>query len=101
MSRRDFLAEQVAALQPFDFVVVGPSSTAVGAVEVARDEAGALTVAVLRPDSPPTPPEVPTATADPGAAADLADKLLREALAAEEAAPLDVRHGSRRAEHEA
>jgi hypothetical protein len=101
MTRRDFLADQIAALQPFDFFVVAPSATAVGAVEVAREQAGGLSVVVLRADAASGTPEPPTPTADAGAAADLADKLLREALAADEAAALDVRHGSRRAEHEA
>src|SRR5437764_1082660 len=47
------------------------------------------------------PADPPASAADAGAAADIADRLLREELATDDAAPLDVRHGSRRAEHEA
>ena len=101
MSRREFVAGQIAALEPFGLVVLAPPDSAAAAVEVACDEAGALTVALLRTDPAAGPVEGPTAAADAAAAADIADRLLRDVLATDDAAPLDVRHGSRRAEHEA
>jgi hypothetical protein len=114
--RHDFLSSQIVGLQPFDYVVVGLIGPDADAVRVSRDEEGAYVVEVAeRLEEQPftadqlsaleslgfTSPgwKVPVAGAPEAVA--LTDRLLREVFAAPEDAPVDVQHGSRRAEHEA
>jgi hypothetical protein len=119
---RSFLLGEVEALEPFEFVAVGPSGEPLHLVEVTRREDLRLEVRV--PGRPPILPELPIpvrsalrergfASADPAdrtrpwvhevadaaAAADLALRLLAEVFGEKPDAKLDVAHGSHKAEH--
>lgn len=119
-ARRAFVVAQVAALQQFDFVVVGVPEPPFDAVKVARDEGGSIVVEVG--DRDPTVPFTDAQrtvltgmafepsdgswrggppVADPEAAADVVERLLAEVFAATADTPIDVRHGSDRDDHEA
>jgi hypothetical protein len=119
---RSFLLGEMEALEPFDFVAVGPTGEPLHLVEVTRREDLHLEVRV--PGRPPILPELPIpvrsalrergfASADPAdrtqpwvyevadaaAAADLALRLLTEVFGEKPDAKLDVAHGSHKAEH--
>lgn len=117
-ARRAFLAAQVAALEPFGFVVVAVPGPPFDAVRIERPEDGLHTLAVLSreptesftdeqvasltalgfttgEDSWPGPADVP----DAAAAAATAERVLGEVFGADTGAALDVRHGSTKEEH--
>lgn len=107
--RRDFLAEQIGALEPFGYVLVTLPGSPEVAVEVERAEDGAsfAVTALARQPLPPEPARVAGAAGLSGvpprrdalevaAAADLADRLATELLGAAESASVDVHHGSKR-----
>jgi hypothetical protein len=121
---RVFLQSEIEALEPFDFVAVGPAGEPLHVVELTRREDGVLEVRV--PGRPPVVPEIPVpvrgalrdrgfASADPAdprqpwvreagdaaAAVDVALRLLTEVFGRKPDAALDLAHGSHRAEHEA
>ncbi len=121
MTRRAFLEEQIAALEPFGFAAfvverrTGPGGQADGVafVEVHRDpdgdgfrvEAGAepvlddatargLSTLALLPEEPGGPCVADLVEA--AAVAELVDRALAEVLAAPVGTAIDIRHGSRR-----
>jgi hypothetical protein len=121
---RAFLQAEVEALEPFGFVVVGPAGTPLHIVEVTRLEEGGLEVRV--PGRPPFVPELPIpvrsalrergftsedpanqarpwvhAVEDAPRAVELAQRVLTEVFGEKPDVPMDVAHGSHRAEHEA
>lgn len=121
-----FLAAQIDALQPFDFIVVGVPLTMFDGIEVAREEDGTLHVRLG-----PRPPALAVSDAqraaleasgfrlrtsewtsanawelehtvpDGSAAAAVAVAALSGVFGVAPGAPVDLHHGSRRAEHEA
>ena len=122
-ARQTFLAGQVAALAPLDFLVVGVPAPPFDAVQVLREEDGSLglelsvrdaslpytpeqvtalaRLGLARPDAAPEdgPPPgykaaVPPASDD--AAAKLVDDVLVQVLGVSPTTPVDVRHGSAR-----
>lgn len=115
-ARVTFVDEQLKLLAPFDFVVVLLPTVPFGAVEVARGEDGALAATLA-----PRPPALPLTTEQEVAmkALDfvlegpvwrrtaapidgaLVDRVLHDVFGAGDDSMVDVRHGSRRAEHEA
>lgn len=121
---RNFLLGEVQSLEPFEFVVFGPSGEPLQAVEVTRGEDGALEVRI--PGRAPVFPELPVpvraalrdrgfasadasdktkpwshTASDAEAAVDSARAVLVEVFGAKPDATLDVAHGSHRAEYEA
>lgn len=121
-SLRSFLAEQVRALGPFDFVLVSPSGSPEAGFEVVREEDGGLRVR-LATRSPAALSASQQATlerlgfqvavrvgvvtrwerrvsSDADRAACVVEEALAEVLACQAGTPLDVHHGSRRAEYE-
>lgn len=121
---RTFLEGEVEALEPFGFVAIGPSGNPLHVLEMTRREDGGLEVRV--PGRPRVVPELPGAeraalrergfhsddpsdrtkpwkheVADASAAVDLAFRLLADVFGEKPDHPLDVAHGSHRAEHEA
>jgi hypothetical protein len=119
-----FLEAEVEALEPLDFLLVGPAREPLHVVEVMRGEDGALQVRV--PGRPRSLPELPVplrsalrergfasedpadptrpwakAAGDAASAVALAQRLLSEVFAQKPGGALDVAHGSHRAEHEA
>jgi len=121
---RAFLLAEVQGLEPFDFVMVAPAGRPFHVVEVTRAQAGGLEVRV--PGRPRGVPEIPVETrrllrerglasedaadptkpwvrevADADTAVELVQELLVRAFGEKPEAPLDVGHGSHRAEHEA
>jgi hypothetical protein len=118
-ARRRFVTEQVAALQPLDFVLVGVPRPPYDAVQVLREEDGSFALELSLRDfaggAPAYTPEQVTALArlgfpavgeapakaaispkDPAAAAALVDSVLGEVFGVDAATPVDVRHGSER-----
>ncbi|MBW3615011.1 MAG: YbjN domain-containing protein [Actinobacteria bacterium] len=119
-ARRAFITSQVSALGPLDFLLVGIPEPPFDAVQVRREEDGSLAVEVSgRPEPAPFSAdqesalgalgfvqgkeswELPDALADPPAAVALVEGVLSDVLSVEDVVPLDVRHGSHRAEREA
>lgn len=119
-ARRTFIASQLAALQPLDFLLVGIPQPPFDSVQVRREEDGSLSVEVsARHESLPFSPDQesalgelgfamaedswvgPRPAADPVAAVELVERVLGDVLAVAEFVPLDLRHGSERAEREA
>ncbi len=119
-ARRTFIASQVAGLQPLDFLLVGIPQPPFDAVQVRREEDGSLAVEVsARHESAPFSPEQESAlgtmgfalaedswvgaqaAADPVAAVALVERVLADVLEVQDSIPLDLRHGSERAEREA
>lgn len=123
-SARAFLQSEVEALEPFEFLVVGPAQQPLHRIEIARAEDQSLSVAV--PGRPMFLPELElsvrsklrdlgfqnedasdrtnpwTAPAESAeAAVRKGEQLLQEAFGEKTDAALDIVHGSRRAEHEA
>jgi hypothetical protein len=123
-ARSLFFQSEVEALEPFGFVVLGPAGAPLHGVEVTRREDGRLEVRV--PGRPPILPALGLAErsalhergftcsdpADPlqpwvhevgdaAAAVALAQRVLVEVFAEKPDAPVDVLHGSHKAEHEA
>jgi hypothetical protein len=121
---RSFLRAEVEGLEPFDFVAVGRAGKPLHVVEVTRREDGGLEVRV--PGRPPIVSELPVPVrsalrergftsedaADPTkpwvhpvvdaeAAAALVQRVLVEVFDEKPDVPLDVAHGSHRAEYEA
>jgi hypothetical protein len=121
---RDFLVNEVEALEPFGFVIAGPSGSPMHMVELRRREDGGLEVHV--PGRPRTVPEltVPERSAlrdrgfasedpadptkpwahranDAASAVDLAQRILAEVFGEKPGVAVDVVHGSHRAAHEA
>lgn len=121
---RSFLLAEVEALQPFDALLVVPSGKPLHVVEVTRREDGGLEVRV--PGRPPVVPELPVSVRaalrdrgfaseqpadrtvpwtrpvpDATAAVDQLMALLTEVFQEKPDVPLDIAHGSHRAEHEA
>jgi hypothetical protein len=121
---RAYLAAEIEALGPLDFVLARPSAAPLHVVEVTRGEDLALEVRV--PGRPPIVPilapavraslgeagfasehpDDPTrpwvkAAADPEEAAACVQALLRDVFGEKSDATLDVFHGSHRLEHEA
>lgn len=122
---RAFLQGEVEALEPLAFVLASPAGNPLHAVEVVRlADGGGLEVRV--PGRPRIVPELPVAVrsalrdrgfssekpADPTvpwvhaaasveAAVELAQRLLVEVFDEKPDTPIDVAHGSHRAEHEA
>ncbi|MDJ0786444.1 MAG: YbjN domain-containing protein [Myxococcota bacterium] len=121
---RAYLESEVDRLEPFGFLAIVPTERPLDRVEVRRAEDGSLSVSV--PGRPPVIPPLDEAartalreaglecedaadasqpwtasTADPGASVALAGRVLREAFDQKPDSPLDVLHGSSRAEHEA
>lgn len=121
---RAYLLGEIEALEPFGFVLVSPAGKPLHVVEVGRGEDGALEVRV--PGRPAPLPELPIAVrsalrdrgfasadaadrtvpwqraaADAAAAADWVQRLHTEVFGEKPDVPLDVIHGSHRAEHEA
>ena len=113
-ARSRFVAAQVAALAPLDFVLVGPPAPPFDAVRVLREADGSLAVALTPRDEAlagPYSPEQVTAMArvglgptgqaaippaDPQAAAALVESVLAEVLGVPSETAVDVRHGSER-----
>lgn len=120
---RSFLRSEVEHLETFDFVAVGPANDALHAVEVTRNEAGGLEVRV--PGRPRFLPELEVAVRsklrergfasedpadrgkpwvrpvdDAASAVEIAQRLITEVYGEKTDAPLDVAHGSHRAEYE-
>ncbi|HVF32957.1 MAG TPA: YbjN domain-containing protein [Acidimicrobiales bacterium] len=107
-ARSRFVAAQVAALEPLDFVVVGPPTAPLDAVRVLREADGSLALSLppreLTPEQSTTltglglsaDPGASTIAADPGAAAASVDAVLAGVFGVDGAAPVDVRHGSER-----
>jgi hypothetical protein len=121
---RAFLLGEIEALEPHDFVAVGPAGQPLQFLEITRLEDRGLEVRV--PGRPPPFPELPVAvraalrdrgfsSADPAdvarpwahrvehaaEAVELVRRTLSEVFDAKPDAALDVMHGSHRAEHEA
>lgn len=121
---RAFLQAEVEALEPFDFLVVGPAGEPLHIVEVTRREDHQLEVRI--PGRPPIVPELPVAVrsalrergfrseaaddptrpwvlqvADADAGVDRVFGVLTEVFEAKRDAPFDVAHGSHKAEVEA
>lgn len=116
--RRSFLADQVGRLAPLEFLMVGVPVPPFDVVQVRRGPEGAWVVGVGgRGDQVPFAPEQEDALGrlgfehgevswsvdvdGPGAAVDKVEEVLAEVLAIDEAAPIDLRHGSTEAEHRA
>lgn len=122
-ARQTFLAGQVAALSPLDFLVVGVPAPPFDAVQVLREEDGSLAlelalrdasvpytaeqVAALEglglvapaageDDVPPPGYRASVAPASDDAAAKLVDDVLVDVLGVSPTTPVDVRHGSAR-----
>jgi hypothetical protein len=121
-----FLAAQIDALQPFEFIVVGVPLTMFDGIEVAREENGSLRVRLG-----PRPPAVPISDTqrvaleaagfrahpsewtsangwelerdlpDGAAAAAVSLAALSGVFGVAPGQPVDLHHGTRRAEHEA
>jgi hypothetical protein len=121
---RAFLEGEIERLEPFDFVAFGPAGRPLELLEVTRREDRALEVRLpgRPPPLPPDPVEVRSALRDrgfasadpadpsepwareaasPGAAVDLVLAIATEVFGEKPDAPIDVAHGSHRAEHEA
>ena len=120
----EFLADQVALLEPFEFVVLSGPDPPFPSLEVGRDEAGDLHLRILTGE-PQTLSELQRGSlqdlgfapaADPergsiwerrigadggGEAVAVAGDVLHEVFGIELRGPLDVHHGSRRKEIEA
>lgn len=121
---RAFLEAEVERLAPFDFVAFGPAGKPLQLLEVTRREDGGLEVRV--PGRPPPLPAVPVEVrsalrdrgfasedaADPrepwvrevpssAAAVDVLQAVVSEVFGEKPDVPLDLTHGSHRAEHEA
>ncbi len=121
---RTFLIGEVDALEPLDFVAVGPAGRPLHVVEVTRREGGALEIRV--PGRPAILPELPPAVrsglrergfasedpadrtkpwvrevADAAEAVDRVQSLFTEVFGEKSGVAIDVAHGSHRAEHEA
>lgn len=121
---QQFLVAEVEALEPFGFVAVSPAGRGLELMEVTRLENGALEVRV--PGRPTMLPALPVpvraalrdrgfasvdasnqtepwvhAAPDATAAVELVRRVLTEVFEAKPETPLDVAHGSHRAEHEA
>lgn len=121
---RAYLLGEVEALEPFGFLLASPAGRPLHVVEVTRREDGGLEVRV--PGRPPIVPELPVSVraalrdrgfasadpadrtvpwvheaADPAAAVELLQRLHGEVFGEKPDAPLDLSHGSHRAEHEA
>jgi hypothetical protein len=121
---RTFLLGEVETLEPFGFVTASAAGSPLHVVEVTRREDGALEVRV--PGRPLIFPDLPVATrsalrergfastdpADrrmpwvrvvtgPEEAVDWVQRLLVEVFESKPDAPIDIGHGSHRAEHEA
>lgn len=117
--RQAFVATQVTALAPLDFVLVGVPAPPFDAVQVLREEDSSFTVVVSPRDAsnpftaeqvaalgrlgfPPAGAEggaglrAEPAPADADAAAGLVDAVLDEVFSVEAGTPVDVRHGSER-----
>jgi hypothetical protein len=124
--RRAFVAEQIGALEPLDFLVVGVPVPPFDAVQVLREADGGLAVvvsgraketpftaeqlaALAKLGFPAPAPDggrddglrAPEPTADAAAASALVDTVLTEVFAVDAATPVDVRHGSGREAHAA
>lgn len=121
---RAFLLQEVEGLDPFDFVALRPAGAPLQVVEIARREDQKFDVIV--PGRPPLLDALPVPVRgalrdrgfaspdaanpiepwirdvpDAAAAVGLAQQVLREVFEAKPDAPLDIAHGSHRAEHEA
>lgn len=121
---RRFLEAEVEALEPFGFVLAGPSGQPLHMLEVSRLEDGSLEVRV--PGRPSVVPELPAgvraslrergfacedpedrsqpwthAVSDAAEAVELLQETLSKVFEARPDHPVDVAHGSHRAEHEA
>jgi len=119
-----YLVAEVEALEPFAFVLVSPAADPLHSVEIGRLQDGSLEVRV--PGRPPIVPELPVpvrsalrdrgfASSDPadraqpwlravpdaGAGVELLERVLGEVFEEKPGAPLDVAHGSHRAQYEA
>jgi hypothetical protein len=124
IAARNFLLAEVAALEPLDFVIARPVGAPLDVVEVTRSEQRGLEVHV--PGRPRAVPELtpharsalaaaglasenasdPTlpwvrAVADPAAAVDLLQRLLRDAFDQKPDVAIDVAHGSHKPEQQA
>jgi hypothetical protein len=122
-SARSFLIGEVEALEPFDFVVVAPAGSPLHVVEVTCKEDGGLEMRIPgRPrlvpaldtrvcgalrerdfiSEDPTDPTKPWVQdiADPEAAVLLMEQLRVEVFGDKSDVPLDVAHGSHKAEHD-
>ena len=113
-ARSTFVAAQVGALAPLDFVLVGRSTAPLAAVRVLREEDGSLAVSIapqeLTPEqvttlarlgfpavsSPGEPPTAAVPPADPAAAAALVESVLAEVFGVEASAAVDERPGTER-----
>lgn len=117
-ARQSFLAAQIAGLAALDFVLVGIPQPPFATLQVLREEDGSLAVLLLgrdpstpyEPDqvtalarlgfavatAPDTATRVAVAPADPAAASALVEAVLAEVFRVDDAAPVDVRHGSER-----
>ncbi len=121
---RTYLESEAASLEPFGFVALGSPGDLLRLVEITRDDDGALLVRVPgRPRPfPELPVEVRTALAERGfrsedpsdqkrawchehteaaPAVEEALGVLHDVLGVPEDNPVDIAHGSHRAEHEA
>lgn len=118
--RERFLAEQIESLLPFGFLVIAAPDVPSGRVEVRREEDGALHIA-LAPrlldgaDGGTAVASLPAigfsetdggwvlvpAPVDAPAAAHAVEQVIGRVFAIDEAEPVDIRHGNRRADHEA
>ena len=121
---RAFLLSEVAALAPFDCLIVGPSGTPLHMLEVTRREDGTLELQV--PGRPPGVPELAIGersalrdrgfasaapadstkpwvrvARDPADAVEGLQRVLAEVFAEKADAHLDILHENRRAVHEA
>lgn len=112
-ARRAFVAGQVAALGPLEYVVVGVPEPPFDAIQIRREEDGtfALVLNQRDPSMPYTPeqhtalaaigfpPAVPPADAETAIA--LAERILGEVFAIAESTPVDVRHGTDKPQRDA
>ena len=117
--RRGFVADQISALVPLDFLVVAVPAPPFDALQVLRNEDGSLSMSLTGREEPApafTPEQVTAlarlgllppadgktswdAAAPPASAADAArmiDEVLSDVLGVEPGTPVDVRHGSER-----
>jgi hypothetical protein len=121
---RAFLESEVERLEPFDFIALGPAGKPLQLLEVTRREDRGLEVRV--PGRPPLLPPVPVPVrsalrdrgfasedpadprepwvhqvASPAAAVELVQSIVTEVFGEKPDVPLDLTHGSHRAEHDA
>jgi len=111
-TREEFIAQQAAALDPLDLVMITVMREPPGAIELSREQDGVFKVRALSPKQPFSPEQrkalaghglveseevwVSAPLADAGAASGMVEHVLGDVFGADETAAIDVDHGSRR-----